>query len=192
MVYVFLADGFEETEAVAPIDMLRRAGLEVITIKVGGKLKPVIDIRISNKVTSSHEIKMIADYQDIEVDIINKSKNPEKLDNFKELGCLRLNKLEMIVLPGGAAGVEKLYDSEIVKNIIDYCAANKIKIGAICAAPSILARMGHLKNIKAAAHPSFRHYLADGGAILEEKIKVVTDGIFTTAAGAGVSIEFGL
>ena len=164
MVYVFLADGFEEVEAVAPVDMLRRAGLDVRTVKVGGNPD-------DKKVMGSHNIEIIAD--------INS-------DN------LTFENLQMIVLPGGGVGVENLYNSESVKKVIDYCVANKIPIGAICAAPSILARRGYLKGVRATAYPSFRHYLIENGAILDEKNKVVTDGIFTTAAAAGVSIEFGL
>lgn len=50
MVYVFLAEGFEETEALAPVDILRRAGAEVRTVGVTGKT-----------VTSSHKVPVVAD-----------------------------------------------------------------------------------------------------------------------------------
>ena len=37
MVYIFLGTGFEEVEAVAPLDLLRRAGVEVLTVGLNGK-----------------------------------------------------------------------------------------------------------------------------------------------------------
>ena len=36
MIYVFLANGFEEIEALATVDILRRAELDVKTVGVGG------------------------------------------------------------------------------------------------------------------------------------------------------------
>lgn len=60
-VYVFLAHGFEELEAVATIDVLRRAGLTTITVAVGDSLQ----------VAGAHNIPMIADIplSDVRVDV---------------------------------------------------------------------------------------------------------------------------
>lgn len=52
MVYVFLAEGFEELEALEPIDILKRGGLEVKTVGVTGKV-----------VTGAHGIPFTADIE---------------------------------------------------------------------------------------------------------------------------------
>lgn len=50
MVYVFLANGFEELEALSPIDLLRRAGIETVTVGVGG-----------SEITAAHGVRFITD-----------------------------------------------------------------------------------------------------------------------------------
>lgn len=58
MVYVLLGTGFEETEAIAPIDLLRRANIEVITVGLNGKT-----------VYGSHGIGIVADIVPEEMDL---------------------------------------------------------------------------------------------------------------------------
>ena len=58
MVYMLLGTGFEETEAIAPLDLLRRAGVDVLTVGVGGKI-----------IYGSHKIGIEADILLSEMDL---------------------------------------------------------------------------------------------------------------------------
>ena len=58
MIYMLLGTGFEETEAIAPLDLLRRAGLSVATVGINGKT-----------VYGSHGIGIEADLELDEMDL---------------------------------------------------------------------------------------------------------------------------
>ena len=60
MVYMLLGTGFEETEAIAPLDLLRRAGVQTLTVGVDGKT-----------VKGSHGIEVVADITVSEMDLTN-------------------------------------------------------------------------------------------------------------------------
>lgn len=49
--YIFFAEGFEEVEAITPVDVLRRAGIDVITVSITN----------SRQVKGSHNIKITTD-----------------------------------------------------------------------------------------------------------------------------------
>lgn len=129
MIYVFLADGFEETEAIVPIDLLRRAGKEIITVGVGKR-----------NITGSHGIPVTSDTSTVEI-------------------STEFENLEMIVLPGGMPGTLNLEANSTVQKAIDFCMENNKFIGAICAAPSILGHRGILKNKNAVCYKGFEKEL---------------------------------
>lgn len=60
MVYVMLGTGFEEIEALAPVDLLRRAGVKVLTVGINGKT-----------VVGGHGIGVEADITIDEMDLTN-------------------------------------------------------------------------------------------------------------------------
>lgn len=159
MVAIVLAHGFEEVEALAPADILRRAGLKVVLAGVGG-----------TEIVGSHGVKAAADLPAEE---------------------LSAEDLEALVLPGGGKGTQNLEASKTVQALIDGCVERGALIGAICAAPSILAHKGLLEGRRATAFPTFQRDLTEGGAELAEEY-VCQDGRFVTARGMGVSIQFGL
>jgi len=157
-VFLFLADGFEEIEAIAPIDILRRAEIEVVTVSIS-----------DNKlVRGAHNIFVQADSLFSETD-------------FSE-DCL-------LLLPGGMPGTKNLDAHVGLKNLLKEHAENKKPIAAICAAPSILGKMGLLDGKDAICFPGFEDQLI--GAVVS-KDKVVKSGLITTAKAAGVAIQFAL
>lgn len=162
MVYVFLAPGFEITEAMTPIDYLRRAGLEVKTVAV----TPDGD----KTVVSSHKIPVIADITEAEV---------------------KMEDCQLVVLPGGMPGTLNLEASKTVQNALDYCVEHSIPVGAICAAPSVLGHKGMLNGKKATCYPGFETELGTAvhtGAAAETDGLIVTG----RGAGAANQFAFAL
>lgn len=157
MVAVFLANGFEEIEALAVVDLLRRAELKVVTVGVG-----------SAEPTGSHGITVKADIA-------------EEAVNLQEVSA--------VVLPGGMPGTLNLEASKTVQAAIRFAFDNRLPVAAICAAPSILGHGGYLNGLHATCYPGFETELS--GAVYEDT-GVVTDGIVTTASGAGVAVDFAL
>lgn len=82
MVYVFLADGFEEMEAVIPIDLLRRAGITVKTVGVG-----------SSTPTGSHGMTIMAD---IAEDVFLPDKGTKAIVLPGGAGVANLERSEMV------------------------------------------------------------------------------------------------
>ena len=100
------------------------------------------------------------------------------------------NTYDLIVLPGGMPGAERLRDSELLKQLLHRQANDGRLFGAICAAPAVVLNAHGLLNTKqATCHPAFRDQLAPATAA---DGRVVVDGNCVTSQGPGTALEFAL
>ncbi|XP_058730722.1 protein DJ-1 homolog C [Vicia villosa] len=96
---------------------------------------------------------------------------------------------DLIILPGGTAGTQRLSKSRILKKLLkEQNSAGRI-YGAVCSSPAILHKHGLLKDKKATAHPSILDKLKDGAV---NDAVVVIDGKLITSEGLASITDFAL
>jgi 4-methyl-5(b-hydroxyethyl)-thiazole monophosphate biosynthesis len=167
-IYIFLADGFEISEALTTVNMLRRGGLNVKTVSI-------YDDRI---VTSSNRIPVIADMAFGEFKA-STSFGP----------CLPT---DVMIFPGGMPGSSNLAAFGKLMDIMQQHYAEGGTLAAICAAPGVvLGLLPDLEGKKMTCYDGFEDALTAKGV---EYVKegVVVDGNLITGRGPGWAVEFGL
>lgn len=156
-ILVPLANGFEETEAIAIIDICRRGDINVIVAGVDDKTA-----------MGAHNIPVVTDCLIGEADV---------------------NKLDMIVLPGGWSGTESLASNKTVQSILKQMKQDDKYIGAICAAPYALDAAGVLSD-NFTCYPSIENKIRLDG--YDKNTDTVIDGKVITSQGVGTAICFSL
>ena len=163
---VFMTDGFETVEALAVVDLLRRADIETELVSVTGR----------KEVTSAQNVVITADRL-----FRNSSTAPEET-------------ADLLFLPGGPGSFTGNFPFENIKGLKELFLKQNDEeklIAAICAAPSVLGPWGLLKNRGATAFPGFEGELT--GAMVEKApARVVADGNIITGRGPGTAIDLGL
>jgi 4-methyl-5(b-hydroxyethyl)-thiazole monophosphate biosynthesis len=157
MICEFLTDGFEEMEAIVPLDLLRRAGVDVCT--AGVWLKP----GSGKTVTGSHGIPVTCDIAMDQVDG---------------------EALEGVILPGGP-GHARLAESGALLELVAFAARRGKLLAAICAAPSILGKNGYLKGKRACCYPGYEKDLL-GAQVVRDPVVRHGNVITSRGAGTAV------
>lgn len=177
-VVVFLADGFEEIEAVTPVDLLRRSGFTVKCISISNSLL----------VTGARGITIQADKLISEVNLsmaVSKGMLPSA-----------------IVLPGGLQGAKNLAASPIIGSFIQEMLTARKLVCAICASPVVvLSPLGVLKQREFTCYPGMEdeleQYAGSGwkekttGSKHSSKPVVYDQGVLTSRA-PGTAAAFSL
>ncbi|MDD4098794.1 MAG: DJ-1/PfpI family protein [Lentisphaeria bacterium] len=143
---VLLAPGFEDIEAITPVDVLRRAGFTVVTAAVGAN---------GRQVTSAHQVTLVADCL------------AEDLDPAD---------FTMTVFPGGLPGATNLAASQTATALAAAVHARGGWAAAICAAPVALHAAGLLAGHAYTCYPSCEQKLGGHytGRRVERDKRVIT------------------
>jgi 4-methyl-5(b-hydroxyethyl)-thiazole monophosphate biosynthesis len=145
-------------EAVTIIDVLRRAGVEVVAASL-----------VSGPVKGARGTVLIAD---------------TTLDEALK------SDYDLIALPGGQPGTTNLKSDARILEMLRQADSKGKLLGAVCAAPTVLAEAGLLKGKKATAFPgAFKEIPSDIQLVSET---VVEDGRIVTSKSAGTAMDFAL
>ena len=156
-VLVPLATGFEELEAIAAVDLLRRAGAHVVTASVD----------TPNPVTGRNRVRVMAD-----IDL------PEALEEWGD-------DWDLVVLPGGP-GVDALGKNEALMGIVGKRIAAGAPIAAICAAPKLLAQAGLSVTTRVTSYPSTQADLGAYGSYATDTVVVDGSVVTSRGPGTAV------
>ncbi|MGQ0658821.1 MAG: DJ-1 family glyoxalase III [Chromatiales bacterium] len=158
-VLVPLAQGCEELEAVTIIDLLRRAGITVVTAGLG-----------TGPVKASRGVTLVPD---------------TTLDEALE------HSFDMVVLPGGSEGADRLNGDLRVRELLKTMTDSGRYTAAICAAPKVFASMGLLRGRSATGYPGVLDRMNVPGMRYTGEA-VVCDGKVITSRGPGTAMDFAL
>ncbi|MEZ7748156.1 DJ-1/PfpI family protein [Gemella sanguinis] len=158
-VALFIENGSEELEFIAPLDIMRRANLEVDLISANNE----------DFITSSHNVKIIAD------------KKINEVNNILDY--------DAIVIPGGMPGSTLLRDNKKIIEFYQTMYNSGKLVAAICAAPIVLSAAGITNDKEVTSYPGFdkeinyKNYNSDKAVVIDKNV--------ITAQGPAVAILFG-
>lgn len=163
-VLVLLAEGFEDVEAVTPVDYLRRAGAEVTLAAVGQR-----------ETRSSRGLVILAD---------------TTLAELKSAGRLRPDAWDAVLLPGGMPGAANIAASADCSSLVSGMFKAGRLVGAICAAPAVaLHPLGILAGRRFTCYPGMEAEVSGGRW---SDARVVVDGKLITSRGPGTAGEWAI
>ena len=178
--FIFLADGFEEVEAIATLDILRRGGVDVKTVSIYD----------NSLVEGAHGMQVISDlcWEDFEELLGGKLRMATEAAAGAE-GTAD----DFLIFPGGMPGAKNLAEFEpLMKVLAEHYSAGG-GVAAICASPAVvLAAQGELFSAcEMTCYDGFEASLAVAG-IAYKAAGSVSSGRVVTGRGPGYAVEFAL